>query len=78
MSHPSDPHGVHATKMMNGGAAGNKFRSGQRQRMHLNDTRSQQPQQPQSLPPYPVSGFLLKGHYVSVHKSTILPPLPPG
>ena len=33
----------------------NKFRTGQRQRMHLNDSRSQQPQQPQSLPPYPVS-----------------------
>jgi hypothetical protein len=57
MAHPSDHHDHRgsATKMINGGAAGNKFRTGQRQRMHLNDSRSQQPQQPQSLPPYPVS-----------------------
>ena len=57
ISHPSDHHDHRgsATKMINGGAAGNKFRTGQRQRMHLNDSRSQQPQQPQSLPPYPVS-----------------------
>ena len=57
MAHPSDHHEAHSsgTKMINGSAGGNKFRTGQRQRMHLNDTRSQQLQQPQSLPPYPVS-----------------------
>ena len=56
--HPD--HETAAGKMINGvsaqGGGSSKFRTGQsRQRMHLNGT--QQPQQPQSLPPYPVSNY---------------------